>query len=493
MNTQMIFPSLSAFAPEEQAAAQQFLTHLSEQIALPDRHRRPMVADFEKALLYYKQQGLSLAQAVARLDAPRLGDFYLKERTDWYPLDTAAKIYPLSMGLKRMMLFRLSCYLKEPVVPEIMQIALTYTIKRFPYFATTIKCGVFWHYVDSTMRRWALEPETKLPCSVMTLRHEESPSLRVVYFGNRVSIEFFHVLSDGTGGAIFLRTMLAEYFRLLGHPVTLGNGAFDVNEAPSPVEWEDAFPVADTAKKMGSFSDKRALQLKGRLSFEKPARVVQFNLPVGLLKQKAKERHVTINTLMFAYLFMACKQAAEPNKRNRKLQIQLPVNMRKYYPVHTLRNFSMFSSIRLHPDEVTSIDDILPEIAKQADEGMSKENLDQTIALSRRLVSLLRFVPLVIKRPIAYLIYGFMSDVVFTSVFSNVGVIQTPPEMAEFIEKFDAMLGPPISNKAVFSLCSYGEHAVLTITKNTRLPDVEEALYRVLCDDGLEPYVEGSK
>ena len=75
----------------------------------------------------------------------------------------------MSMGLKRMMVFRLSCYLKKPVEPAIMQMALSYTIRRFPYFATTVKCGFFWHYIDSAMRRFAVRQESKLPCAVMKL------------------------------------------------------------------------------------------------------------------------------------------------------------------------------------------------------------------------------------------------------------------------------------------------------------------------------------
>ena len=42
---------------------------------------------------------------------------------------------------------------------------------------------------------------------------------------------------------------------------------------------------------------------------------------------------------------------------------------------------------------------------------------------SRRLVRWLRFVPLIIKRPIAYLIYGALSDAVFTTTFSNLGPV----------------------------------------------------------------------
>ncbi|MEG2252483.1 MAG: hypothetical protein RSC98_05530, partial [Clostridia bacterium] len=99
---------------DEQGLEPSFLQTLRERIALPEKYRIPMIEDFEKALRYYRAHGLSSAEATARLDPAQLGDFYLKERTDWYPLDTAAKIYPLSIGTRRMMMFRLSCYLKEP-------------------------------------------------------------------------------------------------------------------------------------------------------------------------------------------------------------------------------------------------------------------------------------------------------------------------------------------------------------------------------------------
>ena len=49
------------------------------------------------ALRWYVDHGQPLPDAMRRLNPSQLGDFYLKERTAWYPLDTAAKVYPLSM------------------------------------------------------------------------------------------------------------------------------------------------------------------------------------------------------------------------------------------------------------------------------------------------------------------------------------------------------------------------------------------------------------
>lgn len=480
------------FTPAEQALLTPYLADVRARIDLRQRFLDPMMIDHVLALKWYTEHGLTLPEAIARLDPVQLGDFYLRERTAWYPLDTAAKVYPLSMGLKRMMMFRMSFYLKHPVEPLILQMALTYTVRRFPYFATTIKCGFFWHYIDSAMRRYAARPETKPPCAPMRLNAISSPTFRVVYFANRVSVEFFHVLTDGTGAGIFLRTLLREYLRLLGTDVPLGDGMFSLAEAPDPREWTDDFLIADKHPSPEGFGDKLALQLRGLQSLEQPSRVLHFNLSVAALLKKAREKGVTITVLLLGVMMLALKEAAEPHGGKRKLQVQLPVNMRKFYESRTLRNFSMYCSIRLHPLEITGLDAILPKLAAQVCEGTSKESLDRTMTLSRKLVRGLRFIPLIIKRPIAYLIYGHMSDGVFTTTFSNLGVITLPEAMQPYVEKFDMVLGPPIKNRAVCSMCSYGDRAVFTVVKNTALPVFENALYAQLVKLGLEPYVEGT-
>lgn len=482
----------SFFTPAEQTRVNTFLAEVRAHLDLNPKHNRLMLEDHVDALRFYRQQGLSLEDAMIRLDPAQLNDFYRAERTDWYPLDHAAKIYPMSMSLKHMMVFRMSGYLKAPVMPEILQMALTYTIKRFPYFATTLKSGFFWHYLDSAMRRYVVRPETKLPCAVMRVNAGASPALRVVYYQNRVSVEFFHILTDGTGANIFLRTLLREYLRLLGHQIPATDGIFDAAEPPEPKEWRDDFVIADRCEKAKGFMDKRALQMRGAVAFEQPSRVLHFNLSVAAMRKKAKEKGVTITALLLGYLMLACKEAAGPVGKNRKIQIQLPVNMRKFYPSTTLRNFSMYCSIRLRPKDITTLDEILPEIARQIEEGGRKESLDQTMHLSRRLVRFLRFVPLMVKRPIAYLIYGSLGDAVFTTTLSNIGPVCLPKEMEPLMEKFDFVLGAPITNRATCAVCSFQDRLVLTVTKNTANPSFENALYQLLTQAGLGPYMEGS-
>ena len=120
------------FTPAEQASLTPYLSDVRARIDLRQKYVDALMDDHVQALRWYADHGLSLSEAMKRLDPAQLGDFYLRERTAWYPLDTAAKVYPLSMGLKRMMIFRLSFYLRRPVEPEILQMALTYTVRRFP-------------------------------------------------------------------------------------------------------------------------------------------------------------------------------------------------------------------------------------------------------------------------------------------------------------------------------------------------------------------------
>ena len=88
---------------------------LAARIDLPRAQKRALISDFRRAAEVLVSRGLSPAEAAARLGHERLGDFYLSAPDYWYPLDDAAKIYPMSMTDGWMSVFRLSAYLDAPV------------------------------------------------------------------------------------------------------------------------------------------------------------------------------------------------------------------------------------------------------------------------------------------------------------------------------------------------------------------------------------------
>ena len=481
---------VGGFEKEHQALLREYFDGLNAHLSLARDEVIQFRRDFTAAIDLLLQLGCPLEEALTRLNPERLGGFYAWPATLWFRLDDAAKIYPLSMKHGQMSVFRLAAVLKEPVKPELLQIALHFTIQRFPGFATTVRKGFFWHYLDQTKRRYCIQPEMDIPVRPLKIAASGSQSFRVLYYENRISAEFFHILTDATGGMCFLKTLLAEYLRLLGTDCPCGDGILDVTRPPLAGENENAFPAADRRGKGSGLTDRAALQLSGRLAPVHPCRILHFEMDAEKLREAARNRNATVTAYLLGLLFLAGRRATEA--MGGSFNIQVPVNMRKFYPSPTLRNFSMYCGIRLDMEQVTTLDDILPEIQRQLTEKASREAMTEMIHSSTRLVNSVRFVPLFIKAPIARVIYGFLGDKIFTNTLSNLGVVNLPPEMQSRVDHLEFLLGTLVTNRAGCALVTCGGKAVLTIAKQTADPSLEEALCRLLDGDQVPYAVKGS-
>lgn len=481
---------INGFEKEHQTLLREYFDGLNAHLSLARDEMIQFRRDFAAAIDLLLRLGCPLEEALNRLSPERLGGFYAWPATLWFRLDDAAKIYPLSMKHGQMSVFRLAAVMKEPVKPELLQIALHFTVQRFPGFATTVRKGFFWHYLDQTKRRYCIQPETDIPVRPLKIAASGSQSFRVLYYENRISVEFFHILTDATGGMCFLKTLLAEYLRLLGVGCPCGDGILDVTKPPLAGENENAFPAADRRGKGSGLTDRASLQLSGKLAPVRPCRILHFEMDAEKLREAAKSRNATVTAYLLGLLFLAGRRATEA--MGGSFNIQVPVNMRKFYPSPTLRNFSMYCGIRLNLEQVTTLDDILPEIQRQLTEKASREAMTEMIHSSTRLVNSVRFVPLFIKAPIARLIYGFLGDKIFSNTLSNLGVVHLPPEMESRVDHLEFLLGTLVSNRAGCALVTCGGKAVLTIAKQTADPSLEEALCRLLDEDSVQYAVKGS-
>lgn len=373
---------------------------LAARIDLPRAQKRALISDFRRAAEVLVSRGLSPAEAAARLGHERLGDFYLSAPDYWYPLDDAAKIYPMSMTDGWMSVFRLSAYLDAPVEPSLLQLALDLTMPRFPFFATKIKRGVFWHYIDGIKRRFTVQPETELPCAPMNVAAGDSQSFRVLYYGRRVSVEFFHILTDGTGGLAFL------------------------------------------------------------------------------------------TALLLAFMTEAAHAASDESRGD--ISIQVPVNMRKFCPSKTRRNFSMYCSVRTPWAEAGEAERLLPDITRQLSERASETAMRGMLASTAEMVRLLGRVPLAVKRPAARIAYGFLGERAFTSTLSNLGAAKLPPEVEAHVEKLDFVLGTGERARAACAMVTLKGLALLSVTKLTDDKTFETRLLSLLEGAGVPVKLSGS-
>lgn len=482
---------LDTLSEKDREKVSSYITEFESHILLPRSEKVALIKDVEKAIYYYSASNVPMDVALKRMSVDNLGGFYSRPSSSWYPLDDAAKIYPLSMKHGQMAVFRLSVYLKDEVVPELLQMALTFTIKRFPSFATTVKKGFFWHYLDSTKRRYSVLRENSIPCKPLKISNSGSQSFRVIYCNNRISVEYFHILTDGSGGIVFLKTLTAEYLRLLGIKFQRGKDILDINELPSQSEVTNEFGRADKTKHNSGFGGKSAIQIGGKLSNTKPCRIIHFKMDATKLKELAKNKNATITAYLLAVMFMAGRLSTD--EVNGEFNIQVPVNLRKFYPTNTIRNFSLYGVIKLPASTIKDVDVIIPEITKQLNEKSSKEAMSEMMNSTKKLVGTLKYVPLAIKAPLARIIYGFLGDKIFSNTLSNLGVVTMPKELTDQIESMDVVLGTAISNRATCSLVTFGNVATFTIVKTTKDPFFEETVYKLLKESGINPIVEGSE
>lgn len=482
---------MSVFSTEEQKLLESFFNSFNQKVKLSKRRKKLLQKDFEKAIMWYKKSGININKSLELINLKNIGSFYKTESTKWWPLDDAAKIYPLSMTDHHMSIFRLSLYLKEKIIPEILQLALNFTIKRFPYFATTVKKGIFWHYIDSKDGVFRINEENKIPCSRINISKKSSNSFRITYYKNKISVEFFHILTDGTGGMIFLKTLTAQYLRLLGNEITNSNGILNINEEPKTEEERNEFPYHLSNKASSGFVDKPAIQLKGKRSKHLPHQIIHFNFESNQLKNIAKEKNSTITAFILALIFIASKKASIPS--NKKIQIQVPVNMRKYYNSTTIRNFAMYCSIRLDWNEITTVDEILPKITNQLKNNASLNQMEQMVNATVKMVKYIHYIPLFLKTPISKIIYHFLGDKVITTTLSNLGKIDIPSEMSNHLKKADFILGTTSVNKVSCALITLNNETTLSLTKNTTDSSFETNLFKLIENQSLSINLTGSQ
>lgn len=475
---------------EERAIIVEFFSSLSSRLNLASYYENLIIKDYDRALLYLLERGVSAEEAVSRLDPAKLGGYYCREAKAWYPLDSSAKVYPLSMSRNKMQVFRLSAYMTEPVVPELLQVALNAVVTRFPSFAVSVRRGFFWHYLDGLKARFEIAEENDVPCGGLDISSSRSPAFKVQYYNDRISVEFFHVLTDGTGGMIFLKTLVAEYVRLFGYDIPCTHGVADIREIPDPHEAENAFVEWYKPGPTGGFMGSPAAQMGGRLTRKRPSGVIHFIMDSDRLRSAARSKGVSVTTLMTSLIFVASR--ASMDSPDGYIQVQVPVDMRRIHPSATLRNFSLYASPRLPAKDIRDVDSILNAVETELKKGTSEEYLNHMLTSAVMLVNAARPIPLSMKGWFIRILYGFLGDKLFTNTLSNLGIIDLPEELRPHVRMMDFVLGTVITNRAACSMVTVNGKAVLTIAKLTNDPSFEERLYYELGRLGVEVEAEGS-
>ena len=431
-----------------------------------------------------------------RQDSPKLNR---KEPRVWYKLDLSAIVYPTLQRKDFSSVYRLSVVLKEPINPEILQKAADITLTRFPTYKTAIRKGLFWRYLEPNYRPGPfVQKDIRNFCMPMPFKANNRYLLRIYYHDCRISLEIHHSLGDGSGGMYVLQTLTAVYLRLLGHQISDGYFVKNINEAPDPEELEDAYMRYANAKVCPPRPGEKTYRVRGTREPFYTFNVIDGILSVKEIMQVAAKYHATITEYLNSVLLYALlqKQKEEFHLHLRPVKIAMPVNLRRFFPSRTLRNFITM----VYPCVDPRLGDYtFEEIVKQVHHYMryyiNEKFLKGDITTNARTQRnpFIRIVPLFVKDFVVRQFYTRVQDKNSSAGLTNMGALKVPEDMKPFIRRSDIYMGQPFSSRTNCAIVSFEDTLTINFASSIIESDVERYFFRKLVQDGIHVTIESNR
>ncbi len=423
-----------------------------------------------------------------------------KNQAVWYKLDLSAIVYPTLQRKDFSSVYRLSVVLKEEVQPEILQQALDMTLPRFPTYKAAIRKGLFWRYLEPNNRPGPfVQEDVKNPCQPMHFKANNRYLVRVYYYGKRISLEAHHSLGDGTGGMCVLQTLTATYLRLLGHGDIANEGfVLDIQGTPDAGELEDAYMRYANAKVCPPRQEEKAYRVRGTGEPFYTLNIIDGIMSVAQVMEVARKYHATITEYLNAVLLQALltKQGKERHVRLRPVKIAMPVNLRRFFPSITLRNFitMIYPGVDPRLGEYT-FEEIVEQVHNymryHINEKLLRGDITTNAATQRN--PLIRVVPLFIKDFVVRTFYTRVQDRNSSAGLTNMGAMKAPKGMAPYVERFDIYMGQPFSRRTNCAIISFEDILTVNFASSIVEADVERYFFRKLVKDGIHVKIESNR
>lgn len=422
-----------------------------------------------------------------------------KEAGIWYKLDLSAIVYPTLQRRDFSSVYRLSVLLKEPIRPKILQQAVDKSLPRFPTYKTAIRKGLFWRYLEPNHRSGPfVQKDIRNFCMPMPFKANNRYLLRIYYYGCRISLEAHHSLGDGTGCMHVLNTITAEYLRLLGHEISNGYYVKDIQEPPDPEELEDAYMRYANAKVCPKRPDEKSYRIRGTKEPFYTFNVISGIMPVKQVMDAAASHHASITEYLNAVLLYALmqKQQNDFHLRLKPVRIAMPVNLRRFFPSKTLRNFitMVYPGIDPRLGDYT-FEEIITQVHHYMRYYINEKFLrgDITTNASIQKNPFIRIVPLFIKDFVVKQFYSKVQDGHSSAGLTNMGALKVPEDMKPFIERFDIYMGQPFSTRTNCAIISFEDTLTVNFASSIIESDVERYFFKKLVEDNIAVTIETNR
>lgn len=359
----------------------------------------------------------------------------------WYKLDNAGKIFPAVSKDSRSNVFRLTFYIEDMVDPSVLEESVNRLLPRFETFAVQLKNGLFWNYFASNTRHFKVEPEPVNLCLYFRAHQNNGYMFKVYYFQNKITLETFHAITDGSGAMDFLKSIVFQYYKLIGHKMDHENKI--LSELPySKKESEDHFVANYERDRVKNLREEKAYHLTGEHFANHWTLLFKVKMDTKKLIEMVKTKYQCTMTQYFtALLAMATfKETLDFHSNKKPLKIFVPVNLRPYFDSKTLRNFSLYIKAT-YPPKLThlSFEEILAMTKEQFVDQLVKDKLHARISslvhFEKNL--LIRMLPLILKNLAFKIGYNILGESISSFSISNLGLVDLPKALKNKIKDVD--------------------------------------------------------
>ena len=248
----------------------------------------------------------------------------------------------------------------------------------------------------------------------------------------------------------------------------------------------EAQAVADDVKgKRGVLSEvKKAYKFKSGHLPDDRISVITGHIDLQSVLNEAHNKNTTLTGYLASTLICAIADTMPRRLKGLPVVLSIPVNLRKYFPSASARNFFAMVNIgynfKKNPSDIESVIDYVTTKLKKA---LSEENLEDIIAKYSSMENNLfvRLAPLWFKN-ICIKVVHKRGATEISGNLSNIGKTVLPPEISPFVKSLDIF-----SSTKNLQVCavSYQNILSLSFTSPYYDYDVQKNFFRRLTDSGI--------
>ncbi len=400
---------------------------------------------------------------------------------NWKRLDNAAKIFPAAANKTDTQVFRFSCELYEDIDPLILEKAVSSAVQEFKVFQCIMKRGIFWYYLEETDKLPVISEEYKPLCSKLYRKNKPGLLYEVTYYKERINLEVHHVLTDGTGALRFLQSIVSKYLSVSHdiHEPPLGYDAsiHQMNDDSFSKYYNDDKPVTHV-------KNKKAAQIHGAHLSDEKLGVITGHVSVKKVLSAAHKYNATMTEFLSVCLVKAIGETFTLRERKNPIVLAIPVNLRKYFPSESARNFFSVMYMDYTFSNGSDFEFILTKLKTDFSKKITKDNLAENINKFFNLESnfAVKLAPLFFKDMVLKIAYDLSMNE-STAGLSNVGVASMPSVLMPFIRSFDICSS---TKKLQLCICSVGDVLSLSFTSPFVSTEIQRCFFRILNEFGIQ-------